>query len=170
MKKPFLVNLSAIRGHFGGRQELTKSAVLDEMRVSGSAVPDGAEVGFDGVLETIEGNNIAAIGEVTGAWEGACRRCLGPASGPIKVAVREIYSNDPVEGETYPLVGDTIDLEPLVRETVMLELPEAPLCQDDCKGLCPNCGVNWNEATCSCEETSSDPRWAALDALKLDES
>ena len=69
---------------------------------------------------------------------------------------------DAMGGDKAP---DEIDLEPLARETVVLELPQAPLCREDCLGLCPDCGVDRNEGTCSCEPPR-DPRWSVLDELR----
>jgi uncharacterized protein len=71
-----------------------------------------------------------------------------------------------VEGESYPLAHDNVDLEPVVREAVMLELPIAPVCREDCKGLCPTCGVNRNDTSCNCDNEVKDPRWSALDTLR----
>src|SRR4029078_7025682 len=119
----------------------------------------------EGTAETIAGG-IVVEGVVGSAWEGECRRCLGAAKGTIQAKVREGFESNAVEGETYKLEHDHIDIEPLVREAVMLELPIAPLCRENCKGLCPNCGTNWNEANCDCDREAKDPRWSALDVLK----
>ena len=67
--------------------------------------------------------------------------------------------------EAYPLTGDELDLEPLARDAVLLELPLAPLCAEDCQGLCPTCGANRNTETVRLRP-AADPRWAALDALR----
>jgi uncharacterized protein len=80
--------------------------------------------------------------------------------------VRELFTRDGDPEETYPLGDDHIDLEPMVHDAVLLELPPAPLCRPDCAGLCPWCGANRNLAPCSCV-APSDPRWAALDALRV---
>jgi len=65
------------------------------------------------------------------------------------------------------LEGDTIDVDELVREQVLLALPLHALCADDCKGLCPTCGTNKNiDAACGCEQKETDPRWAALKELQ----
>lgn len=63
--------------------------------------------------------------------------------------------------------GKTIDLDPIVREQVLLALPMNVVCGEDCKGLCPMCGQNRNEAQCVCEPTVVDPRLAALKNIKL---
>lgn len=63
--------------------------------------------------------------------------------------------------------GKTIDLDPIVREQVLLALPMDVVCKDDCKGLCPMCGQNLNEKQCGCESRYVDPRFAALKDIKL---
>ena len=68
--------------------------------------------------------------------------------------------------DLFPYDGDAIDLEPLFREQFVLAVPFAPLCREDCKGLCPQCGIDRNTGTCSCEPPI-DPRLAALKGLKL---
>lgn len=67
--------------------------------------------------------------------------------------------------DVFPYEGDVVDLEPLIREQFILAVPFAPLCKDDCKGLCPMCGIDRNIDTCQCEKPV-DPRFAGLEALK----
>lgn len=69
------------------------------------------------------------------------------------------------DDEAYAIVDDDLDLRPMVRDAVVLELPLAPLCRADCRGLCPQCGADLNEETCQCEPPR-DPRWANLDVLR----
>jgi uncharacterized protein len=83
------------------------------------------------------------------------------------VHVDELFEAVPLEGETYLLEDDVIDLEPMVRDALLLELPLAPLCRDDCAGLCPTCGANRNDEPCDCAEAEPDPRWAALRSLEI---
>jgi len=63
--------------------------------------------------------------------------------------------------------GEEVDLGPLIREQVLLALPTRPLCRDDCRGLCPQCGINLNHAECGCRVETFDPRLEALRSLKL---
>jgi uncharacterized protein len=66
-----------------------------------------------------------------------------------------------------PFDGHTLDLAPTLREQILLALPMDALCGEACKGLCPHCGQNLNEATCDCRADVADPRWAKLRELKL---
>ena len=162
----FVVSVAALRKRAGSRRPVQLAGALPGLSVSGSAVADDALVEADLLLESLQGEAILATGTVSSRWEGACRRCLGSASGRLEVEVRELFEAASDEEETYPLAGDRVDLEPLVRDAVLLELPQAPLCMEECKGLCPTCGTNRNEGACTCDDTRRDPRWAALDELK----
>jgi uncharacterized protein len=109
---------------------------------------------------------ILATGTVTAPWGGECRRCLADVTGEARGTYQELFEVDAREGETYPLRHEHIDLEPLARETLLLELPLAPLCRPECRGLCPTCGVDRNQTDCECAPAPRDPRWDALDALR----
>jgi uncharacterized protein len=87
--------------------------------------------------------------------------------GTLKVDVQELFEATPREGESYPLGHDRVDLEPLARESLILDLPLVPLCREDCRGLCPTCGKDLNEGHCGCLPAAADVRWAALDVLRL---
>ena len=73
---------------------------------------------------------------------------------------------DEEDMDVYSYQGEEVDLEPLLREQVILAVPFAPLCREDCKGLCPVCGIDLNTGTCTCDRTPIDPRWSALRNLK----
>jgi len=103
---------------------------------------------------------------VEAPWRGDCRRCAGEAVGRLRVEVRELFEEQPDPEQTYPLDGDRLDLEPMARDAVLLELPLAPLCSPECQGLCPTCGADRNQGDCGCAPQKVDDRWAALDALR----
>jgi uncharacterized protein len=153
--------------HPGTRRAIHRAVVLGDLATSAASVPPEAEIRVDLVLEAIGGGALTATGEVSAPWTGTCRRCLGPVSGDASVEVREIFEPRPVEGETYPLAGEQVDLEPMIRDAVLLALPLAPLCADDCRGPAPEAfptGTDDGEA-----EAPVDPRWAALSELEFDE-
>jgi len=107
---------------------------------------------------------------VRAPWVGVCRRCAEPVEGELTIHVQERFADAPLSGpsdeDLYPIApDDTIDLGPMARDAIVLELPMAPLCRDDCKGLCPQCGANRNEGDCGCV-APRDPRWANLDVLR----
>lgn len=110
---------------------------------------------------------IVASGRVHGRWSAICSRCLVPIEADFDLRLREVFEEDPIEDETYPLHQCEIDLDQPLRDLVVPELPIVPLCDPDCRGLCPVCGVNRNEDPCQCDTVSSDPRWDALRDLDL---
>lgn len=161
---PFVVSVADLRKVSGQRRRERRSAPLPGLAVSGSAVPEDAEVTVDVVLEAVAGG-VVVTGTVSAPWTGPCRRCLGEATNVISSHVREVYEEDSDLEQTYLLRGDQVDLEPLARDAVLLELPQAPLCREDCAGICPTCGAERNVTPCGCAEAPVDPRWAALDVL-----
>jgi DUF177 domain-containing protein len=133
-----------------------------------SVVPAGAEAEAEVTLRPFEGG-IDVEGTVTAPWEGVCSRCAEPVSGDLHIHVHERFADDSLarttDDDLYPIVDDTLDLTPLVRDALVLELPMAPLCRPDCAGLCPQCGANRNDGDCGCV-APRDPRWANLDVLR----
>ena len=162
--RPFLVNVGHLRRAPGERRREVRSGPLPGLEVTGSAVPPDGEVTVDLMLDSVPGG-VVATGTVSAPWRGPCRRCLADAEGTLRADVREVFEEEHDPEQTYPLRGDRLDLEPLARDTVLLELPLAPLCREDCAGICPTCGADRNVAPCGCDSTAPDPRWAALDAL-----
>jgi len=161
---PFVIHIRPLRRAPGLRWHRSFRSVLDDLRVTGSAVPDGEAVEVDVDLEAAQGG-VAVSGEVRFEWSGRCRRCLEAVTGASTVGVRELFTIDGDGEETYRLEKDVLDLAPLVRDAVVLELPAAPLCSADCLGLCPSCGADRNRQACDCAPVP-DGRWAALDALR----
>jgi uncharacterized protein len=174
--KPFLVNIAAFRPTPGGRHHVLRTGRLDGLVITSSSVPASADVVVDVDVEVVDGG-VVVTGTVSSTWVGECRRCLRPVTGELVALVREVFERAPRlregdldaadEAETYPLIGDTLDLAPLARDALLLELPLAPLCRDDCAGLCPTCGADLTEAPCDCSAEVTNPRWAALDALRV---
>jgi uncharacterized protein len=163
--KPFLVQVATLLRRPGSRRVEHRQGLIRDLAVSGSAVPRGTEVSVDVVLESVH-RGILASGDVATRWSGPCRRCLEPAGGDLAVQVRELFEEGGDCEQSYPLRGDQLDLEPLARDAIVLELPLAPLCQPGCQGLCPTCGANRNRQECGCgDSVPPDPRWAGLDAL-----
>jgi uncharacterized protein len=163
--RPFVVPVAALRKVAGANRHEVRQGVIDGLGVMGVVVPDGSPVVADLELSSYPGG-ISAVGTFSAPWDGECRRCGGPVSGTLAAEVRERYAPAGAGDEdAYPLTGDQLDLEPLARDAVLLELPLAPLCSEDCLGLCPQCGANRNETGCSCAAIG-DPRWSVLDTLR----
>jgi uncharacterized protein len=161
------INVSDIVHRLGTRKPVKVSLPIEGLAVSASAVPDGHDVDLDLVLEAVA-EGVLARGTVAAPWQSECRRCLAPVSGRIVMSVSELFEEHPVDVDTYALHHEQVDLEPLAREAVLLELPQAPLCRSDCAGLCPTCGADLNEGPCGCPPPDTDPRWDKLHLLRFD--
>lgn len=143
-----------------------------------------------GTVRRDRGTAVVLEVRVTSVIEVTCSRCLEPFSIPVYADVKTRFvppadfarvtvETAPRDGEEAPTgaededgVGlaeyrdDHIDLAEVVREQLYLALPMKPLCQEDCKGLCPVCGGNRNRETCTCQQEWVDPRMAALKQWK----
>jgi uncharacterized protein len=153
-------------------------------------VPAPADLGID-VLRAVEGSPIVldlrleAVVEgvlVTGSaevgLEGECVRCLGEVRDEVVAPFQDLFvytdqnrrgGDDPGDDDVRKLEGELLDLEPLLRDAVVLELPFQPLCADDCPGLCADCGARLVDDPGHTHGDTTDPRWAGLAALLRDD-
>lgn len=182
---PFVVHVARLRRVAGTRWHERREAVLDPDGVivarssADTTVPDGAHAVCEVDLESYPGG-VMARGTVRAPWQGVCRRCAVPVNGELVIGFRERFVEadlprlpgagegsglEDEDPEAYPIVEDQLDLRPMIRDAVVLELPLAPLCRAECQGLCPHCGADRNEEECACE-APPDPRWAELDRLR----
>jgi uncharacterized protein len=130
-------------------------------------VPAGTPVVIDARFESVmDGVLVTATVELPIAAE--CGRCLDPIDIELRVPVQELfsYAPDPEDDEAPRLDGDVLDLEPVVRDAVVLELPMNPLCDPDCEGLCATCGARMADVEPDHAHDEVDPRWSALALLK----
>lgn len=128
-------------------------------------VPEGADLELNVRLEAVV-DGVLVSGTARAPLAGECVRCLDPLTDEVEVDFAELFVTPGNEGddETLWLQGDLIDLEPVVRDAVVLVLPLQPLCEEDCLGLCAQCGARLAEDP-EHAHTDVDPRWAALEAL-----
>jgi uncharacterized protein len=134
-------------------------------------VPEGSPVEFDIRLEAVV-EGVLVTGTAEAVLVGECVRCLEELSREITADFQELFVYDEgsageetEDGETSRLAGDLVDLEPLLRDSVVLALPFQPVCQDDCPGLCVECGARLADDPDHQHEEAVDPRWAALQKL-----
>ncbi|WP_112137783.1 YceD family protein [Glycomyces dulcitolivorans] len=139
----------------------------------GYAVPESALLDLDLHLTAVS-EGVLADGEVGAVAEGECARCLAPVQDALSVQVQELYAYEgsvtdatTEADEILRLSGDLLDLEPAVRDALVLAMPVTPLCRPDCPGLCADCGVPWDELPDDHVHETVDPRWAGLDKLRL---
>ena len=135
-------------------------------------VPEGSEVELSCLLESVlEG--VLASGTAQVQLTGECARCLDPIGDSLAVEFQELYvypESDAQDDEASRLRGELLDLEPVLRDAVVLALPFRPVCQEDCPGLCPECGARLADDPGHDHGEQIDPRWAALAALTDDDA
>ena len=172
--RKLLINVADLRRRLGQRRVEDVEIQLGPQSVVGSrttAEPVRGQI----TVESIE-RGVSAYGQVRFLWEGDCRRCLEVTGGHIDVDIHEIFQIDaPEDSELIDFDGVQIDLVPVVRDAVVLSLPLAPLCRDDCAGPDPDRypAVTEDERERERAEEAAntpDPRWAALEGLDLADS
>jgi uncharacterized protein len=138
-------------------------------------VPKGADLSLELRLESVS-EGVLVSGTVSGPVKGECGRCLRDVDDTVEVEIQELFAyahsttdETTEEDEVGRLQGDLINLEPTVRDAVVLALPTNPLCRQDCPGLCPECGALWDDLPADHSHQQDDPRWAALSNVTLTE-
>ena len=133
-------------------------------------VPEGSDVDVEFRLEAVvEGVLISGVTETVAVGE--CVRCLDPVEWDLEAEFQQLYvyhDAAPADEETVPIEGDLVDLEPVLRDAVVLALPLRPVCRDDCPGLCAECGARLADDPAHRHDVA-DPRWATLTKLTFGE-
>jgi uncharacterized protein len=143
----------------------------DSVWQHGDQVP-AAPLRVTGRLSSAGSGGFVWHGRLEGAVVMSCRRCLTDVSAPVQddayVIFAEAGSDETNDPDVYVLSerSNQLDLTPAVREQWLLNVPAFVLCRDDCKGLCPKCGKNWNDGPCDCAATGGDSRWDSLRKLQ----
>ena len=136
-------------------------------------VPEGSPVELDLRLEAVM-EGVLVTGTAHAELDGECARCLEPIHDEIEARFQELFvytehqTPHDEDDEVSTLEGDLVDLEPLLRDAVVLALPFQPLCEDDCPGLCIECGARLADDPDHTHDEPIDPRWAGLAELKQD--
>ena len=165
MASPLLVNATELLREPGARRRVHVDVPLADIDAADPRL--AGEVEVDVTLASSL-DDIVVAGELHVAWSDECRRCLQPLGRELVVDVEERYAPGG-GGESFPIEHGQLDLSPMVREEVLLAVPDAPLCRPDCAGLCPTCGADLNAGPCGCDRQVRDDRWAALDQLRLED-
>jgi DUF177 domain-containing protein len=158
-------------------QQLTVPAP-DDLGLELARVPVGADLQLDVRFEAVS-EGVLVTGSATAPLAGECARCLAPLAATVTASFTELYlygpdkhdrhskhdqhENEEQDDDERYIDGDLLDLEPVLRDAVVLALPMSPLCREDCPGLCVECGVPLADAGPGHQhEDAPDPRWAAL--------
>jgi uncharacterized protein len=168
------VDVRDLVGRPGSSRELRLEQPIEGgMAIELAAVPADRPVQAELLLESVV-EGILASGSVSGEMDLSCARCLRPIGHGFELAVSEMFVEperaEPDEDYLLPETG-VIDIEPMLRDAVVLSMPFSPLCRPDCKGLCPRCGGDRNLDECRCEPELADERWDVLSRIEFpDES
>lgn len=137
-------------------REEFKISLKDKARITGKAYYDGEIV--------------SVTGRIVGVMAAVCSRCLKVYDYSIDVGFDEKFSKyEQDEEDVYPVKNNEIDLKDMVIDQIILSMPLKMLCNEKCKGLCPKCGCNLNDESCSCDRNIVDPRFAVLKDLFKDD-
>lgn len=155
----------------GSARTLTHAvAAPSHMGVELARVPAGADLELDVQLEGVT-EGVLVTATVTGPLAGECARCLEPFTSAVKVRFQELFvlagdvdeADDADDADSYRLdASGLLDLEPALRDAIVLELPLSPLCEDGCQGLCVECGVRLADAEPGHGHEQRGTMWAAL--------
>lgn len=108
-------------------------------------------------------------GMVKTVYSTCCARCLKPLEIPLEASTDTLLTHDPQaadsEDEVFLLSGNEVEVEDILIPALFMQVGMVYLCDPDCKGLCPHCGIDRNQASCSCAGREIDPRLAVLESL-----
>jgi uncharacterized protein len=165
IKTPYTVDVYDLMHRPGEMRERSIDIVVPED--FGNAmigVKAGSALQVELRMESLH-DGILVSADIDGTAAGECGRCLIDIEQAVQVEIQELFAYSSDEAFDYEVHEDTIDLEPVIRDAVVLSLPFQPVCQEDCLGLCPQCGVRLLDNPGHEHENPVDPRWAALGSL-----
>jgi len=166
-RSPFAVDTRELERRAGSMRTLDRDvAAPADWGLELVTVPAGAAVQLRLRLESVM-DGVLVSGDVTAPVTAECGRCLEPLRTALRVPVQELfaYEPDPADADLPVLTGDLLDLEPVLRDAVVLGLPLNPVCDENCPGLCPGCGAKRADLPPDHSHDDIDPRWEALTRL-----
>lgn len=166
------IDVTNLDGHPDGSREIVSSGPVEGFRSGLGWVDDGDSVHIDLVLRSVS-DGVGAVGEVWGKLHLSCSRCLVEYQEDFRLEVDEKFYFEPTAAELkegYEVRDQVVDLEPMLRDVIVLSIPMRPVHTDDCKGLCPECGADLNVSDCKHAEQQVDIRWAPLQSLMASQS
>ncbi len=165
MSNPYQLSIRDLAKRPGDTKVFSLDITLEEG--FGNAVigiPTGGQLHIEGRVESLHDGALVTA-EVDAEAVGECVRCLIEVREPIDVDFQELFAYPGTSDFDYFIQDDSVDLEQVVRDTMVPALPFQPVCQEDCEGLCPVCGVRLLDDPGHQHEAQVDPRWAALEGL-----
>ncbi|MFB9528384.1 YceD family protein [Nonomuraea roseola] len=166
-RAPWVISTHDLGRRPGSMRQMTLSLPAPaNLGVDMIGVPKDTEVELNIRLEAVM-EGVLVSGTAHAPLAGECSRCLDPLSSEIEVNLQELffYSDEDASEEDSLLDGELLDLEPTFRDAVVLALPLSPVCREDCRGLCVDCGVKLAQAGPDHGHEKIDARWASLQGL-----
>jgi uncharacterized protein len=169
---PLVFDIRALdRGPGSARTETRTVPAPGDLHTGMSWIPERSGLDLDVRIESVTEGVLVTV-SATAPVAGECARCLEPVTQAVTVQCQELFSYEQNSGDGgedgYSLDGDLLDLEPALRDALVLALPLAPRCQEDCPGLCAECGVRLAQAGPGHHHGPAlDPRWAALRQITI---
>ena len=167
-----MLTIPLVRLEREGSLEFQAEIPSDDPSWEGTELRFSAPLSVLGQVKWIPSGEVLARLRLQGLLAQECRRCLEPVSVVVDEELDLFYTpvdeaHDPDEETVRPLSDDAVELELVgaIREELVLSQTLLALCRDDCRGLCPQCGINRNQDSCECSREEADPRWDALRAL-----
>jgi uncharacterized protein len=171
-RAPLVLDTRELGRRPGSQRQLSRTVPAPaDLGIEVLRVTEGSPVELDLRLEAVM-EGVLVTGTAQASLTGECARCLEPISDEIEVRFQELFVYedhalpDEEDDGVSTLQDDLVDLEPLLRDAVVLALPFQPLCEEDCPGLCPDCGARLADDPDHAHDAAIDPRWAALADLK----
>ncbi len=174
-RRPLVIDTRELGRRPGSMRSVSKTVPAPEhLGTPVAGVPAGSDVELDLRLESVM-EGVLVTGTARAEMTGECGRCLDPVSDELVVDLQELFtypgerSSAPDDEDEQPrMVEDLLDLEPTLRDALVLEIPLTPLCDDDCAGLCAGCGARLDDVEPGHSHDQADPRWAALANLRIE--
>ncbi|GAB2695658.1 YceD family protein [Thalassiella azotivora] len=176
-RSPLVLDTHELGRRPGSMRTLQRTvAAPEDLGTEVIGVPSGSDLELDLRLEAVM-EGVLVSGTARARAVGECVRCLEDVEQPVDVTFQELFaypgsrsqaqvSED--DEDVHELEGDLLDLEPVLRDAVVLALPFKPVCSEECPGLCPECGARLADDP-GHQHESVDPRWAALQTLAAQE-
>lgn len=168
MSESLLISVHELINKPGTMREKQVDVVIDEpMANYAIGIPAGSTIEIDARFESVH-EGILVTGDAFATASGECSRCLDPIDSAVEVEFQELFAYSGTSEDDFVVENESIDLDQVIRDAVVLSLPFQPVCSSGCKGLCVTCGANLNDDPQHAHEAPVDPRWNALTNLKED--
>ncbi|MDN5726036.1 MAG: DUF177 domain-containing protein [Propionibacteriales bacterium] len=170
-RSPLVIDTHELGRRMGAMQEISRQVPApDELGTAVIGVPPGTPVDLDIRIEAV-GEDVLVTGTARTEVRGECGRCLTEIADAIEIDIQELFvhpgahsADEDDELDASQMEGELLDLEPLLRDQVVLDLPFQPVCRPDCAGLCVECGADLNADPTHDHGEPIDPRWGSLGA------